>query len=147
MPPVGPTEVAAILQAFHHASRQRDKQMLPHFGHDNGKDGFALLCPSCGGDFLHHDRVEVYEPLHEDAETGHHVIVAGGQTTVTSDLTGNPSARRNGLTIRFWCEGCWALPLLRFAQHKGTTYVQFIIERQPVGAQHPKIVATTPSDS
>lgn len=96
--------------------------MRPRFRNNQGH-GYALRCPACGGDFLHHDRIDVYEPCHEDAETGQHVTVEWQGTSITTDLAGNPSGRRNGLTIRFWCEGCAFRPVLHFLQHKGTTYV------------------------
>jgi hypothetical protein len=31
----------------------------------------------------------------------------------------NPSERRGGVTIRFWCENCHSLSELALAQHKG----------------------------
>jgi hypothetical protein len=85
----------------------------------------VLLCPQCGGLCLHHGRVEVFERPREDAPEGLHVTVHGMQLAVTTDLTGNPSARRNGLRIVLWCEWCQAHPALTLAQHKGSTYLQW----------------------
>lgn len=124
MPMPTNADVATILQAFHRLSRPT----LPRFGTNYGQGEYALLCPSCGGECLHHDRIDVYEPLKEDADAGQHVTVEQHDTHVSADLTGNPSRRRNGVTIRFWCETCQARPVLRLAQHKGTTYVSMIHE-------------------
>ena len=46
-------------------------------------------------------------------------------SSIDTDLKGNPSARRDGLAIRFWCESCDARPVLTIAQHKGSTLVEF----------------------
>lgn len=82
-----------------------------------------LLCPACGGNYLHHTEVHVYS-REEDAQK---VL----QTTITRDgvasgvvdslVAANPSPRRDGLTIKFWCELCHSKPVLMIAQHKGNT--------------------------
>lgn len=92
--------------------------------------GAELLCPNCGFNYLHHDRVEVFERS-EDAPQGVHVIVNDGRATVDSSLAGNPSSRRHGLAIHFWCEGCKATPLLTIAQHKGVTHVNITHTGEP----------------
>ena len=84
----------------------------------------ALLCPGCGGDYIHHDRVEVFE-CGEDEETGLHVVVRDGKATIDKSLVGNPSARRHGLRIRFYCELCPVKSVLTLSQHKGNTFVDF----------------------
>lgn len=92
----------------------------------------SLNCPGCGSDNLHHERVDVFERC-EDAERGLHVTVSGIDNPICSpalvsigdSLDGNPSARRQGLTIRFWCEQCDLRPVLSISQHKGTTYMQW----------------------
>jgi hypothetical protein len=44
---------------------------------------------------------------------------------VASDGSGNPSSRRNGLSIKFWCEGCKGVDEdileLTISPHKGST--------------------------
>ena len=101
--------------------------MQPKFGENEESWGSELLCPVCGEQWTHHDQVEVFE-RQEDAETGVHVRVATGmdKAEVDESLEGNPSSRRNGLCIRFWCEICGAISLLSIAQHKGITYVDFV---------------------
>jgi hypothetical protein len=92
-----------------------------------------LKCPLCGLANLHHYRVEIWE-RHEDADTGIHVMVLGvdrptfgrgtPQVTVDSAMGGNPSDRRHGLRIFFWCEHCTDEIELALDQHKGTTFLR-----------------------
>ena len=93
-----------------------------------------LECPICHQETgLHHDRVEVFERK-EDALRGLHVDVTSHETlsrldppAVTTDenMEGNPSSRRNGVAIYFWCEHCSKESKLTIAQSKGTTIVKF----------------------
>ena len=98
--------------------------MIPKFGEYHEGFGAELQCPSCGFNYLHHDRVEVFE-CGEDATHGVHVTVSDGKATFDTSLEGNPSRRRHGLKVHFWCEGCKAKPVLSIIQHKGNTYVDF----------------------
>jgi len=84
--------------------------------------GGELQCPSCGFNYLHQGRVEVFERA-EDAETGTRVVVDSGKVEVDDSMLGNPSPRRDGVRIHFWCEGCKSLPYMEIVQHKGNTYV------------------------
>jgi hypothetical protein len=84
----------------------------------------VLCCPHCGFDYLHHDRVIVYSRK-EDEETTAETEVTGRATRlrlVPSELSKNPSVRRDGVAISFWCEGCDERPELTITQHKGNTY-------------------------
>lgn len=98
--------------------------MLPKFGQDHGNYGVELICPSCGFNCLHHEMVEVFE-RREDVLSGVHATVADAKATFDTSLEGNPSARRHGLKIYFWCEGCKTKPVLSISQHKGSTLVNF----------------------
>ena len=82
----------------------------------------VLCCPACGGAFLHHETVEVFE-RGEDAKHGLHVTV-NGNVTVDTNMAGNPSMRRYGLLVRFGCENCNAQPVLSIVQHKGNTFIE-----------------------
>ena len=88
------------------------------------EEGFGgeLKCPSCGSNYLHHEKVEVFE-RGEDEEKGLHVTIENGVAKTDTNLSGNPSARRHGLLIHFSCEGCKANPVLSLSQHKGNTWV------------------------
>ncbi len=62
----------------------------------------------------------------EDAATVVRTEIAGGKVTTepAAQGDGNPSSRRDGLVVRFWCEGCGDDPIeLCIAQHKGTTEI------------------------
>ena len=86
-----------------------------------------LLCPHCGGAYMHHAQVDVYTRT-EDAETTVHTCVGRSTTTVgtvPSKSTFNPSPRRGGLSVRFWCEICGKDSLLTIAQHKGNTLIDW----------------------
>src|SRR5690349_8474286 len=90
--------------------------------------GQTLRCPACEGDYMHHAGVAVYARRKEDSG-GTRVNVAGdGSVEFAPDesLAGNPSPRRNGLTITFWCELCKARPTLAVWQHKGATMVGWL---------------------
>lgn len=77
-----------------------------------------LVCPHCGGLNLHHEGVSVFERSAEDGPVhAVHCGVADGRQPL------NPSARRSGVVIGLWCEGCEKRHLLNIAQHKGTTYL------------------------
>ena len=85
----------------------------------------VLKCPSCDWSNLHHVSVEVFERA-EDALSGVHVLVDGAGVVVNNDITGNPSARRDGMYISFACETCEAKPVLKLLQHKGSTYMEWL---------------------
>ena len=87
-----------------------------------------MTCPSCGFNYLHHEQVEVFPRPKEDAEryVGFEVS-RQGLRTIPPDT--NPSSRRDGLRIRFSCEGCDLLPSLTIVQHKGQTFMEW--EQRP----------------
>lgn len=84
-----------------------------------------LLCPECKGNYLHQDKVVVFNPEQEDAKEGVKVVVDGLKVAVEPELDGNPSRRRQGMLISFWCEGCDANPVMTIAQHKGNTIMRW----------------------
>lgn len=98
--------------------------MIPKFGEYHEGYGAELICPSCGFNYLYHDKIEVFE-CGEDATHGVHVTIADSKATIDTSLQGNPSSRRHGLKIYFRCENCDAKPVLSISQHKGNTYVDF----------------------
>lgn len=90
----------------------------------------VLACPGCGSENLHHETVLVFS-RQEDAENVRRTIVMpDGRCNVgvvKNDMSGNPSSRRDGLTIMFWCECCDTKPMLCVAQHKGSTQIYWSI--------------------
>ena len=88
-------------------------------------DGECLLCPYCGGNYLHHEKVEVFD-CEEGEIKGLHVLVdRNKKLTVDTDLSENPSRYRHGLLIHFSCETCDYKPVLELSQHKGVTLMEF----------------------
>jgi hypothetical protein len=88
----------------------------------------ALKCPSCGGEYLHHQKVTTYA-RHEDAE--HVLMTTAHKYTATTehvenDTSGNPSSRRDGIVVTFECEHCGVPSALAIAQHKGSTLVYWV---------------------
>lgn len=92
---------------------------------DRGADGYGSLlhCPACGHNYTHHGQVDVYDRA-EDS-TGVHTRIDGSVTTDTN-MAGNPSSRRHGLTVAVTCEGCGAESLLGLEQHKGETFLRWL---------------------
>jgi hypothetical protein len=91
----------------------------PRIKFENG----VLLCPKCGGNYLHHGRTTVFD-RREDAERTNLTEVEGGMifhAVVPSEIAGNPSSRRGGIAIIFSCELCAIQVELTIAQHKGQT--------------------------
>ena len=88
-------------------------------------DNDWLSCPQCKGDYLHQQTVEYFDRK-EDAKTGLHIKLTYGidsNTVVDEDQTNNPSERREGLGINFFCEHCEVEYKLCIAQHKGNTHI------------------------
>jgi hypothetical protein len=92
-------------------------------------DMAVLKCPSCGGNDLHHGLIKIFD-RDEDDEFVTLTTMKDGLTTagrIPSQGSGNPSSRRHGLTIDFWCEACEGETFtLGIAQHKGWTNIEWI---------------------
>lgn len=87
-----------------------------------------LECPCCGSEYLHHAKVTIFD-RGEDAETVVRTEVQGSKLSVNplDQGQGNPSSRRDGVTVDFWCEGCGASPItLTIGQHKGMTEIGWV---------------------
>ena len=82
----------------------------------------ALRCYHCGGENLHHERVEVFF-REEDADVGLVVQVSPDGVVVLpkGNQEGNPSIRRDGIAICMWCEFCRERSIYNVVQHKGYT--------------------------
>lgn len=87
-----------------------------------------LRCPCCGSEYLHHAKVTVFD-RGEDADAVARTEVLGAQVTIRplDQCQDNPSSRRGGVTIDFWCEGCGSSPItLTLGQHKGMTEIGWV---------------------
>tara|TARA_R100000458_G_C8044072_1_gene94145 strand:+ start:158 stop:493 length:336 start_codon:yes stop_codon:yes gene_type:complete len=103
-----------------------EKQQLVEFEPIIGPQDYNnLICPNCGADYLRHRAVRVYN-RDEDSNVCRRTIASHylSQVLVTPNDGGNPSGRRDGLTIDFTCESCSGdetVAQLCVAQHKGRT--------------------------
>jgi hypothetical protein len=90
----------------------------------HGDDQDYLLCPLCSSEYLHHHSVAVFDRVENDPTTKLTTVLSGfvSSTNIPSDPT-NPSNRRDGVAISFWCENCHAISELTIAQNKGTTFI------------------------
>ncbi len=86
-----------------------------------------LICPYCKGNNLHQGNVHHFDRA-EDSDNGVHTISHGnGSVSIDNEMEGNPSKRRHGLFIEFYCETCDVKGLrLNIYQHKGITYMGFV---------------------
>ena len=73
---------------------------------------------------MHHSVVDVFE-RGEDEPEHTKVHIDGNNVIISRGKNGNPSLRRDGLSIFFWCETCENHPKLNIYQHKGSTYIQW----------------------
>jgi len=106
------------------------KNEIPAIVDEDGQ----LQCPLCDSETfnLHQGKVTSYHRGEDAKET---MIVEADMDIVTTRMVktspgdGNPSTRRHGLRIEFYCEHCNQdlfsnnFPNLLIYQHKGTTYV------------------------
>ena len=96
-----------------------------------------LHCPSCRGDNLHQEEVTAFW-RQEDGEQGLKVTSKfspfcepGNPTSsISTELEGNPSSRRDGLRVRFNCETCQEIPCLIISQHKGSTFIHWEVPQE-----------------
>ena len=96
----------------------------------------SVVCAHCGHENTHLHSVETFSQK-EDSITGIHVtagIIDGTCTvSVDTDVSGNPSSRRDGVIVYFECETdeCGKLTALFIAQHKGADYLSIHPSRRP----------------
>ena len=88
-------------------------------------DNDILACPECNEYNLHHHNINVYS-RDEDEKTCVHTTVKHKTTTIKeSNNVDNPSSRRDGIRIGFYCEHCNGNFQLVIQQHKGITFMQW----------------------
>lgn len=113
---------------------------------NNGETyGVTLGCPYCKDPIgLHHREVHVYFRKNDRDKTGCAVSVKDGCGLVKYETQGsmkeNPSTKRDGIAIRFWCESGCPDSQLNIMQHQGETYLRWD-EIKPLFISHPKYIA------
>jgi len=91
------------------------------------EDGENLLqCSHCGEVFLHQFRIEVFAREEDESEGCHVTVGREKNVTIDRDISRNPSPRRSGLKVWFFCEICGHNSVLDIWQHKGQTYLKII---------------------
>lgn len=89
----------------------------------------ALVCPVCSNTYLHQTDVAVFG-RHEDEDQVKVVTVTESgahEAEIANSLSLNPSPRRHGVRISFWCEHCEdTVPDLAIYQHKGETFIEWV---------------------
>jgi hypothetical protein len=85
----------------------------------NLKNQYTLCCPACGSAWAHHGAVTVYTRREEDGAATKTCVLPDGTVQQNIGKHHNPSGRRDGLAIQFYCEqGCGPIELT-IEQHKG----------------------------
>lgn len=87
-------------------------------------------CPDCKGEYLHQGTVQIFN-RDEDAHQVRVTTVNNKDTheaSIANELSLNPSSRRQGMRISFYCEACDGeskreSKFLNISQHKGSTYI------------------------
>ncbi|MBN1578221.1 MAG: hypothetical protein JW913_16795 [Chitinispirillaceae bacterium] len=93
-------------------------------GHENGCQydyEHLLTCQHCGYNYTHHEEVACY--AREDCSVGVRTRVRSKLVVQDTDISDNPSPRRNGVSISYSCEGCGKTSRINIYQHKGQTFV------------------------
>ena len=83
--------------------------------------------PCCGEtnwDMCHQKAVHLFNRKEDEEVEGIRIDQVTGKITLSS--LKNPSLRRQGLIIEFYCEGCLTDFLFSIYQHKGETKQSFI---------------------
>jgi len=84
-----------------------------------------LICPFCGGEFLHHGIVNVYTRREEDAPVSRVSVDDDGNlsTKQIGDNDSDPTERRGAVTIEFRCEQCERKFQMEVRQNRGRTII------------------------
>lgn len=96
----------------------------PFLLHDNGK----LLCPLCGGSYIHLNEAVVAGRPREDGPVIHASINANGEASTDGDVNGafEEPGRRHTFRLAGYCEQCGGRFAFQFQQHKGETLVSVL---------------------
>ena len=93
-------------------------------------DSDLLCCEHCGEINLHQHKISMF-CRDEDKDVQHIIIDAiSGQIEEGIDRSGrNPSSRRQGMIISFYCEHCDYETDLLIGQHKGVTEIRTVARK------------------
>jgi hypothetical protein len=100
-----------------------------------------LRCPYCYAAYLHHTYVVCYDRAREDGKTtAIHIENGNIVPWAVSSIKHNPSSRRDGIAIGFYCENCHGEPELTIAQHKGNTEMGWREKTLPQEQMFPRLL-------
>jgi len=91
-----------------------------------GGEEDTLLCPNCGGNFLHQEAVRIMNRDSEDKDGMMVEVGTNSEVSIRRIKSADIDGRRDVLRIRFSCEGCIGEKILRIMQHKGTTLIEWL---------------------
>jgi hypothetical protein len=98
----------------------------PFIANGSADNLWALDCPRCGYNYLHHGTVTIYNRGEDKKNT---LVIRCDGGAVSKLLAPSTAARnRNGLAIQFYCEGCGDDIELTIQQHKGQTLLHWRFE-------------------
>jgi hypothetical protein len=118
------TQSADEWRAAREAKRKPKPSVFPRPSFNYPED--IKLCPCCESEFLHQQEVMVYE-RNEDENTVIETHATRGRTTKRRTAgTDNPSPRRQGLRVIYWCEQCETTSAYTSFQHKGNTLEEHV---------------------
>lgn len=84
-----------------------------------------IECLHCGNSYTRQYKTTIYE-RGEDDKFGKKYTIIGKELKIfkKSKLNGNPSDRRDGITIDIKCEFCGKDTKINIIQHKGQTFIE-----------------------
>jgi|DEB0MinimDraft_6_1074348.scaffolds.fasta_scaffold51031_2 hypothetical protein len=106
-----------------------------------GDNEVTLKCGECDSENIHQHRVEVFSRYEDEEKYPVYIINHGPKSNpfgedskeqlglslkqnCVASKTRNPSERRNGVNIIFWCELCDHKTKVSIAQHKGMEHMR-----------------------
>lgn len=88
-----------------------------------GNMGGILHCPKCDREGMHQMRVDVWQRT-EDNPEGAHTFCVDRKVFIDNGMEHNPSPRRGGLSIHFYCDQCGTNSRMDIFQHKDNTFIK-----------------------
>jgi hypothetical protein len=97
-------------------------------------DDGRLVCPRCADPYgMHHEKIDIGSRPVEDGP-GRRFIVHPNASLETRDVSENTTSagmgyhgRRDELIVEFSCESCGPVGRMLIMQHKGSTFIEWLI--------------------
>jgi len=111
-------------RAAREAKRKPKPSVFPRPGFNYPED--VKRCPCCNSEYLHQQEVIVYERKEDETTVIETHATWRGTTKRRTAGKDNPSPRRQGLRVIYWCEECDAKSVYVSLQHKGQTLEEHV---------------------